>query len=64
MDVPLALEPSVTRHRANLARLVGALCAAGVDDEQIETSVNAVVASYRGELLSAIRSIMKSHADV
>ena len=63
IDVPPELQPSVARHRANLSRLVGNLRMAGVGDHQIEASVNAVVASYQTELLSAIRSLVKHAAD-
>jgi hypothetical protein len=64
IEVPLELQPSVSRHRANLARLVGALQLAGLDDPQIEASVNAVVGSYRLELLSAIKTFVKKPDDV
>jgi|GEM_PF-6448465 len=64
IDVPPELLPSVSRHRANLARLVEVLKTAGVEDTQIEASVNGVVASYRDELLQAIKALMKSPPDV
>lgn len=63
-DVPCALQANVTRHRANLARLVEALQSAGVDDSQIESSVNAVVGSYRAELVSAVEAFKRKPADV
>ena len=63
-DIPQELQESVDRHRANLARLIVSLRSAGVGSAQIEASVSAVVASYRQELLTAIKAIMKSQGDV
>jgi hypothetical protein len=63
IDIPPELETSVGRHRANLARLVSALRMAGVDDHQIEASVDVLVASYRSELLKAIRILIKTCDD-
>jgi hypothetical protein len=56
--IPPVLHASVERHRAHLARLVVSLQRAGVSESQIEASVNAVVASYKAELLEAIKSLV------
>lgn len=58
-DVPEILRPSLERHRENLLRLVQSLHEAGVDEAQIELSVHTVVASYKAELLAAVKSLMK-----
>ena len=57
IDVPEQLQPSLERHRHNLARLILSLRSAGLSEEQIDQSVSAVVASYKEELLLAIKSI-------
>ena len=63
-DIPTVLQASVDRHRVNLSRLITSLQSAGIDDARIEASVTAVVASYRQELLAAIRTMMKSTENV
>jgi len=59
MQVPEALQASLQRHRENLARLVRNLQSAGISEEQIEASVTVLVASYRDELLRAVKSMMR-----
>jgi hypothetical protein len=59
MEVPEALQASLQRHRENLARLIRDLQSAGISEEQIETSVSVIVASYRDELLRAVKSMMR-----
>ena len=58
LQVPDALHASLQRHRENLAQLVRNLQSAGVGATQIEASINVIVASYRDELIRAIRSMM------
>jgi hypothetical protein len=60
LDVPEALHASLERHRQNLARLILSLQSAGVSEEQIENSVSVVVASYKEELLRAIKTMMRT----
>lgn len=55
--IPEALQPSVARHQANLARLLESLRAAGMDDATIETAVTTLMASYKQELLAAIKAL-------
>ncbi len=59
MEIPDALHESIERHRANLFRLITSLQSAGVSDEQIETSVSVIVASYKEELLRAIKTMVR-----
>ncbi len=59
LDIPPELEPSLERHRQNLARLVMSLRSAGVDDTQIEESVTVAVASYRDELVHAMKRMAR-----
>ena len=58
MQVPPELEESLQRHRHNLLRLIMTLRSAGVDEKQIEESVLGVVASYKEELMRAIKRMM------
>jgi hypothetical protein len=58
--VPVVLEDSLRRHRENLTRLVVSLQSAGVSEAQIEASVTAIVASYKAELMEAIKSMVKN----
>jgi hypothetical protein len=59
LEVPVALQDSLERHREDLAQLVRNLKSAGVSEEQIDTSVTVLVESYRQELLRAIRLMMR-----
>lgn len=56
--VPNALQESLRRHREHLARLIVSLQSAGVSETQIEASVSAIVASYKAELMEAIKSMV------
>jgi hypothetical protein len=57
LDIPVELEESLRRHREHLARLVLSLRSAGFSREQIEESVSAIIASYKTELMAALRRI-------
>ncbi len=59
LQVPEALYASLERHRENLVQLVRNLKSAGIGEAQIEASVSVIVASYREELLRAIKSMMR-----
>jgi hypothetical protein len=61
LAIPAALQASVERHRANLARLIVSLQRAGFCESQIDASVNAVIASYKAELLIAIKSLLQDN---
>ena len=56
-EIPAALVPSLDRHRENLTRFIVSLQALGFDERQIESSVSVIVASYKEELISAIRAM-------
>jgi hypothetical protein len=57
LDIPVELEESLRRHREHLARLVLSLRSAGFSRVQIEESVSAIIASYKTELMAALRRI-------
>ncbi len=59
--VPPALRASLARHRDHLARLVGNLRVAGVDEAKIEASVTVLVESYKAELLGAIKLMLEQN---
>ena len=59
LEVPEVLQASLERHRANLFRLIQDLQSAGVSEEQIETSVTVIVASYRDELVRAMKTMVR-----
>jgi hypothetical protein len=61
LEIPEVLQQSLARHRENLARLVVSLQSAGLNDQQIETSVSVMVESYKEELLRAIRALVEVH---
>ena len=61
--MPAALAASIQRHRAHLAQLVASLRAAGIAEAQVEASVNTLIASYRAELMVALKSWMKANHD-
>lgn len=60
IDIPPVLEESVQRHHKNLLKLAYNLESAGLSFEQIETSINTLVKSYRLELISAIHALMEN----
>ena len=59
LEIPPELEESLQRHRENLARLVMSLRSAGVKDAQIEESVSVIVASYKDELIGAMKRMVR-----
>lgn len=59
VQVPEALLESLARHRRHLAKLVVSLQSVGISEEQIENSVSVMVASYKEELMHAIRLMME-----
>ncbi len=60
LDLPVELEASLQRHREDLKRLVAALRAVGVSEARIEESVSVMMASYRDELILAMKMTMMS----
>jgi hypothetical protein len=65
LDVPPQLEESLMHHRRHLAQLIRAMKTAGVSEEHMEESVSEIIASYKAELLAAIRSMgaMAQHGE-
>lgn len=59
LEVPEALQASLNRHREDLARLIQSLQTAGLSEAMIETSVSVVVASYKEELMRAVKMMMR-----
>ncbi len=59
IQVPEALQESLQRHRSNLATLIRSLEAVGLTDAQIESNVSVIVASYKEELLRAIKAMVR-----
>jgi len=58
--LPLALQASFERHHAHLAQLVTSLRAAGIEEAQVEASVNSLMVSYQAELMAVLKSWMKA----
>lgn len=52
--LPPALQSSLARHRENLASMVSALQAAGLDEASIESNLSVLIDSYRAELAVAL----------
>ena len=52
--LPPALQNSLARHRENLASMVSALQAAGLDEASIEGHLSVLIDSYRTELAVAL----------
>lgn len=57
VDLPPALHASLARHRENLAGMMDALRAVGLDDQAIEAHLSTLIESYRAELSAAIASL-------
>lgn len=58
LEIPPSLDASLMKHRAHLAELVRNLHSAGVSEAHIEESVSTIVASYREELIQAIKAMV------
>lgn len=59
LEIPEPLQESMARHRENLFRLVSNMQSAGMSEDQIEASVSVIVASYKEELLRAIKQLVR-----
>ena len=59
IQIPEPLQESMQRHRENLVKLVANLQSVGVSEPQIEASVSVIVASYKEELLRAIKELVR-----
>ena len=55
--IPEELREVASRHQQHVAELIGKLRSAGLDDGLIERSVDQLVASYRAELVGAVKAL-------
>jgi hypothetical protein len=63
VEVPIELRDLATRHQQHVAALISKLRSVGLDDQMIERSVDQLIASYRAELLRAVKALKEpSHA--
>jgi hypothetical protein len=58
VDIPDELQPAVRRHQASLASLIANLRSAGIGEDMVESSIHALVESYRAELTAAIGQLV------
>lgn len=61
MQIPDELKDVANRHQQHVADLLASLRCAGLDDHRIERSVDAIVASYRSELMAAVQAMKTMH---
>jgi hypothetical protein len=57
LQIPLELQASLERHHQHRAQLVTSLRSAGVDEAQIEKSVAVIIASYKAQLIQAMKRL-------
>lgn len=57
VEVPVELQRVSERHQQHIAELVTTLRSAGLTEHSIEDAVDRLVASYRSQLLEAVKSI-------
>lgn len=55
--IPDELREVASRHQQHVADLISKLQSAGLDDQLIERSVDQLIASYRAELMEAVRAL-------
>jgi hypothetical protein len=55
--VPQELQEVASRHQQHVAELIDKLRSAGLDDRLIERSVDQLIASYRAELMGAVKAL-------
>lgn len=56
-ELPPTVQRSLARHRENLASMVLALQAAGLDEASIERHLSVLIDSYRAELSEALHHL-------
>ena len=61
VQIPEELREVASRHQQHVAELISKLQAAGLDDHLIERSVDQLIASYRTELMNAVKAL-KGHS--
>lgn len=57
LELPPELRDLVRRHEQNVADLVNRLHAVGLDEPAIEAAVDQIMASYRTQLMEAIKAL-------
>ena len=57
LSIPDELQTVAARHRQHLAELILKLRSLGFDEEAVGRSVDQLIASYRAELLEAIKTL-------
>lgn len=57
LQIPDELQEVAIRHQRHVADLVSQLRSAGMDDNAIERGVDQLIASYRAELVEAIKAL-------
>lgn len=62
-DVPERFREVTGRHQQHVAQLVERLRSTGMDDSLVELSIDRLMASYRSELLIAIKGMGAPHGD-
>lgn len=62
LDLPEGLRDLARRHQQNVADLVRRLREVGLDDDTIDTAVDRLMASYRVELVEALKALGLSYA--
>lgn len=61
LELPPSLRDLALRHQRNIADLVGRLHEVGLDDGTIEAAVDQLVASYRSQLVDAVKALGSSY---
>lgn len=56
-EIPKQLQEVAARHQQHVAELVTRLEQVGMDEELIERSVDQLIASYRSQLLEAVKAL-------
>jgi hypothetical protein len=61
--IPAELQEVASRHQQHVAELITKLRSVGLEDQIIERSVDQLIASYRAELMRAVKALKgPSHA--
>jgi hypothetical protein len=62
IQIPNELREVAGRHQQHIVALISQLQSAGLDDGLIERSVDQLIASYRSELMKAVKAL-KGHSN-
>lgn len=55
--IPSELKEVASRHQQHVAELVAKLRSAGMHDDLVERSIDQLIASYRAQLLEAVKAL-------